>query len=114
MVTGASVAKRPQRPALVQSDMIGSVAFDLVLRIILARVMDVAFVVHVSCVHPHDVTADPTGFGIPAHVIPNLVCLGHDVSLRIASVGWLAGRSKLPSPSNKTSLQVSKVRLFRL
>jgi hypothetical protein len=63
------MVKRAQGSALVQGDVIGFVAFDLVLRIIIARMMDIAFVVHVSCVHPHNETTDPTGFGIPTHVI---------------------------------------------
>src|ERR1700730_19385915 len=40
--------------------------------------MDVALVVHISLMHPHDVATDPAGFGIPAHVIAGFKCLGHD------------------------------------
>ena len=74
------MAKTPQCASFVQSDVVGPVTFDLVLRISRARVMDVAFVIHVFCVHPYDAAADAASLGIPAHVIANLECPGHDVS----------------------------------
>ena len=67
----------PQCFTFVQSDVIGLVAFDLVLRIILARVVDIAFVVHVARMHPHDMAADPAGFGIPTYVIADFEDLCH-------------------------------------
>src|SRR5262249_31227717 len=68
----------PQRFALVQSDVIGLVALDLVLRIVRARMMDVALVAHVGRVDPYDTAADPASFGIPAYVIADLESLCHD------------------------------------
>jgi hypothetical protein len=74
------MVKRAQGLALVQGYVIGFVAFDLILGIIIARMMDVAFVVYVTRVHPHNETTDPTGLGIPADVIADLECLSHGMS----------------------------------
>jgi hypothetical protein len=59
----------PQGSTLVQSDMVGFVAFNLVLRIVRTRVMEIAFVIHIPYMHTHDAPADPACFGIPTHVI---------------------------------------------
>jgi hypothetical protein len=67
----------PQGSPLVQSDMIRFVAFDLVLWIVRARVVDMAFVVNIPGVHAHDAATDPAGFGIPADVITDLEYLHH-------------------------------------
>jgi hypothetical protein len=61
----------------VHSDVIRLIAFDFVLWIILARVMDIAFVFHVFGVHPHDFAPDPAGFRIPAHMRADFEPLGH-------------------------------------
>ena len=58
------MAEKPQCLALVQGDVIGLVALDLILRIALARVMHVTFVVHVARVHAYDPATDPASFGI--------------------------------------------------
>jgi hypothetical protein len=67
----------------VQSDVIGLVAFDFVLRIILARVMDVAFVVHVARMHPDDTATDPASFRIPTYVIADFECPCHTVIVKL-------------------------------
>jgi hypothetical protein len=72
-----SAAKVPQGSPFVQSDMIRFVAFDLVLWIVHARVVDIAFVVNIPGVHVHDTTTDPAGLGIPADVITDLEYLRH-------------------------------------
>ena len=77
----ASAAKMPQCLPLVHSDVIGLVAFNLVLRIVLARMMDVTFVVHVTRMHLHDTAADPAGLGIPGDVIADFECLRHNPML---------------------------------
>jgi len=46
-------------------------AFDFVLRLVFARVMDVAFVIHVFGVHAHNFAADPASLRIPTYVIAN-------------------------------------------
>src|SRR5262249_33341822 len=63
--------------AFVQGDMIRLVAFDLVLRIVVARMMDIAFVVHILGVHPDDAASAATSLRIPADVITALECLAH-------------------------------------
>ena len=73
-----SALKEPQWFALVHGDMIGLIALDLVLRIVLARVMDVAFVVHVGRMHLYDMAADPASFGVPGYVIADFECLRHE------------------------------------
>lgn len=81
-----SLAVLPSRSAaytlqcftFVQSDVVGFVAFDLVLWIVLARMMDIAFVVHVARMHPHDMTTDAAGFGIPTYVIADSEFLSHN------------------------------------
>src|SRR5690242_14155396 len=75
----SSAAQPPQGAALVQGDVIGLVALDRVLRVILAGVVGIALVVDVADVHPLDPAADPSGFGIPADVIADLegLCFGH-------------------------------------
>jgi len=47
------------------------ITLDFVLRLILARVMGVAFVIHIFGVHSHNPAGDPAGFGIPTYVISN-------------------------------------------
>jgi hypothetical protein len=77
MLARSPLTKTAQRLALVQSDMSGFIAFDFVLRLIFAGVMNVAFVIHVLAVHAHDLAADPAGFRIPAHAIADFESLGH-------------------------------------
>src|SRR5438552_1956021 len=67
----------PQGGPLVQGDMVGLVAFDFVLGLVLAGVVDVSFVVHVLCVHLDDFPADPPGLRIPAYTVTHLESLCH-------------------------------------
>jgi hypothetical protein len=55
--------------------VIGLVALDLVLRVILARVVDITLVVHVRRMYPHDAAAYVAGFRVPTHVIADDKCL---------------------------------------
>jgi hypothetical protein len=75
--TGAALAETPQRPAFMQSDVSGFIAFDFVLRLLFARVMDVAFIIHIFGVHAHDFAAHPAGFRIPTYMIADFKPLGH-------------------------------------
>jgi hypothetical protein len=70
-------AQEPKHGSLVQSDVVGPVALNLVLRLVLARVMHVAFVIHVLRVHFDDSAADPPGLRIPAHAVACLEPFGH-------------------------------------
>lgn len=72
-----SAMKPPQCTTLVHGDMVGLVAFDLILRIALARMMYVTLVVHIALVHPHDPTGDQSSFGIPTDMIADLEYLCH-------------------------------------
>lgn len=76
---GKSVAHTPQCFTFVQRDVIGFVALNLVLRIFLARVMNVAFVVHIARVHPNNTAADPARFRVPSDVVANVECCLHGV-----------------------------------
>lgn len=76
-----SSVDEPQCLSLVQCNVIGLITLDLVLRIVLTCVMDVAFVVHIARMHSHDVATDPTSLGIPGHVIANFECLSHELML---------------------------------
>jgi hypothetical protein len=62
----------------VHGDVLGRVAFDLVLGIILARVMRISFVVDVFRVNLDDLAADSTSFGIPANVVAHFESGRHD------------------------------------
>jgi hypothetical protein len=81
--TGAALVEVPQRSTFVQGNMSSLFAFDFVLRLIFARVMDVAFVIHVFCVHADDFAADPASFRTPTHPITNFEPLGHGKPLGI-------------------------------
>ena len=72
------MAKVPQCLTLVHSDVISLVAPNLVLRVVLARMMNIAFVIHVARMHLHDMAADSASFGIPTHVIADFECLPHN------------------------------------
>lgn len=65
-------AQVPQRASLVQGEVIGLVALDLVVRIIRAGMMNIAAADHIAGVHPDDAAADPAGLRIPADVIADL------------------------------------------
>src|SRR3546814_4895814 len=67
-----SVFRLLQRPALVHGDVVGLVAPDLVLRIVLAAVAGVAVPVEVLHVHFGDLAADVASFGIPRAVVADL------------------------------------------
>jgi hypothetical protein len=71
------VSRGASTPRLVQSDTIGLVALDFILRIIRRSTADVAFIIDGSFVHFDDFSAHTSGFRIPAHVIGILERLGH-------------------------------------
>jgi len=47
------------------------VALDLMLTIILARMVDVSFIIHILRVHFHNPAADVSCLRVPGHVIAN-------------------------------------------
>src|SRR5579872_5320356 len=79
MVKNAVASADPCKGAsLVDRDVIGLVALDLVLRIILARVVPIAFVEEVRAMHLDDLTADAAGFRVPADVTSDPEPFRHD------------------------------------
>ena len=82
---GQLTAKTSQYSAFVQSDMVRLVALDLVLRLVLAGMVDVALVVHVFLMHADDMASDAAGFRIPADVIATLERLTHAHRLKRAA-----------------------------
>ncbi len=66
--------------SFVDGDMIGLVALNLVLRIVLARAMGVAFVIKVRGADPYDRATDLTSLRVPCHVITELKSFGHDAA----------------------------------
>lgn len=69
-----------QRCTLVHGDVIGLVAFDFVLRIILAAMARVAFPREIVPVDLADQAADLSGFQVPLHVLGDPGMPAHDVS----------------------------------
>src|SRR5579871_529701 len=87
-----SARQLPERPALVQGDMVGLVALDLILRLVPARVMNVAFVVHVLAMHADDSAAHPAGLRVPADVIAHLKRCCHELGPKAPSVPDIGAR----------------------
>src|SRR2546428_10689273 len=63
--------------------MIRLVALYLVLRILLARMMDVSFVIHILPVDFHNPAAHVPGLGVPGHVIAYFEFTRHDSPPRL-------------------------------
>jgi hypothetical protein len=57
--------------------MVGLIAFDFVLGIVLRSVMDMTLVIEVSGMDGDDRPRYPAGLGIPAHVIADLEAPSH-------------------------------------
>jgi hypothetical protein len=78
----SSIAKLGERGALVEGDMVGLGALDLILRSVRARMMGVTLVIEVAGMYPDDRAADATSLGIPAHAVMDLEALRHGRPLR--------------------------------
>jgi len=79
---GSSIANLGERGTLVKSDMIRFAALDLVLWLVRARMVSVAFDLEFPSMHADDRGADAAGFGISAHAIMDLEALRHGHSIR--------------------------------
>ena len=79
----------PKSTALVRRDVIGLVALDFVLGIILRRVMRMALVVEVEGMNLDDRPRHPPRFGIPAHVITDFELREHFTISSFEHVGTL-------------------------
>src|ERR1700726_2535425 len=73
---GTSIKLR-KRGTLVEGDMVGLGALDLILRSVRARMMGVTVDLEIAGTHADDRAADTSGLGIPAHAIMDLEALGH-------------------------------------
>src|ERR1700693_2644982 len=78
----SSIAKPGERGALVEGDMVGLGALDLILRSVRARMMGITLVIEVAGMYADDRAADATSLGIPAHAIMDLEALRHGRPLR--------------------------------
>src|SRR6185312_2224476 len=67
----------PEGRALVHGYVVGLVALDLVLRIILAGVMGMAFVVGVPGMHLHDMAAHVARLRVPTHMVTHFELCRH-------------------------------------
>jgi len=79
---GASIAELGERGTLVEGDMIRLAALDLVLWIVRARMVGIAFDLELASMHAGDRAADAPRLGIPAHAIMDLEALRHGCSIR--------------------------------
>lgn len=79
---GASIAKLGERGALVEGYMIRLAALDLVLRIVRARMVRIAFDLEVASMDAGDRAAGAPCLGIPAHSITDLECLRQGCPIR--------------------------------
>lgn len=66
----------------MEGDMIRLAAPDLVLRIVCARMVSIAFDLEFTSMHADDRAVDTPSLGIPAHAIMDLESLRHGRSIR--------------------------------
>src|SRR5262245_18518011 len=81
-----SAVHQPERSPLVQGDVVGLVALDLVLRVVLARMVDVSLPIHVFRMHLDDPAADASGLRVPAHMIADIELFRHASTRSAASM----------------------------
>src|SRR5699024_6000815 len=90
---GSSVRELPQGRALVGSDVIGLVAADLVLGVVLAGAARVPLVLEVLGVDLGDGAGDVPGFGVPADVVADGELRAHERPPRFPCSHPNAGRA---------------------
>jgi hypothetical protein len=61
----------------MQSDVISLIAFDFILRIVFARMVDIPLVGNVLGVNFHDPAANASGLGIPGYMRADLEACAH-------------------------------------
>ena len=98
-----SVAKLGERRALVEGDVLGLAALDLVLRRFRARMVRVAVDLEIARMNANDCAADAPGLRTPAHMIADLEFVFHD-DFR---TGWRASDPR----AIQTELLASTMRL---
>lgn len=77
-----SIVKLSERGTLMEGDMIRLAAPDLVLRIVCARMVSIAFDLEFTSMHAYDRAVDTPSLGIPAYAIMDLEGLRHGRSIR--------------------------------
>jgi hypothetical protein len=70
-------SRASQRRPLVQGDVIGLIALNFVLGVVLAGVMSITFVIQIFGVHFHNLAADPASLRVPDYAIADLETLFH-------------------------------------
>src|SRR5207253_3798924 len=93
-----------QRRTLMHGDVVGLVALDFILWLILARVVCVPFVINIFGVHLDDRPGDVSSLRVPGHVIADLECSLHEGSPRIVLSN---STSRRPSRSRRTMVTVT-------
>src|SRR5437763_3489949 len=93
-----------QRRTLMHGDVVGLVARDFILWLILACVVRVPFVLNIFRVHLDDRPGDVSSLRVPGHVIADLECSLHEGSPRIALSN---STSRRPSRSRRTMVTVT-------
>lgn len=83
-----------QRGALVHGDVVGLIAFDLVLQIVRAAVAGMALPLEVALMDLRDRAAHAASFGAPADVSPILNLWGTVASLISSGCGALEARNR--------------------
>jgi hypothetical protein len=78
---GVSSANFCQCATFMRRDVIRLVTLDFVLRIVLARVVGMSFVVEVPCVYLADRSADMSDFRTPSHLITDFESLLHKITV---------------------------------
>jgi hypothetical protein len=79
---GTSIVKLGERGTLVEGDMVRLAALDLVLWIVGARMVGIAFDLELASMHASDRATDAPGLGFPAHAVMDLEVLRHGRSIR--------------------------------
>ena len=100
--------------------MVRLVALDLVLRLVLAGMVDVALVVDVPRVHAEDMAAHAPGLGIPADVVAALEGffggllrdLGHGETMPERAGVFQGNGARRPSPSTLFELRRTRFALI--
>ena len=79
---GTSIVKLGERDTLVKGDVVRLAALDLVLRIVCARMMGIAFDPELASMHAGDRAADAPRLGVPTHAITDIEGFRHGRSIR--------------------------------
>jgi hypothetical protein len=88
----------------VQGDVIGLIALNFVLGVVLAGVMSITFVIQIFGVHFHNLAADPASLRVPDYAIADLESLFH-CSLAVPFGDWPEVLTKASAWADNVGLQ---------